>query len=805
MYRAFASLAAAALFVCAATPAVRAQDAPWLSELVNRIDVESTASQVLAELPAGAAQADSIRVLAGYFRSKQPPERLWVINWPGERQADFVDDRADKAVGHLITDRQGEEQYGDDLPWYSGEKLLSTLSRFPHFDYLAPSYYHTGDERYAAALVRDMLDFVEHVPIEKADMYHVQVDLRINPWNWVLLQWRVKRWVDVLYYLRDSPSLSDEDYLRILLHIQRETEWVVPRKVLGLHNGTLGNLTAILYVATAFPEFASAADWYQEAAAFYLAFLDTAFYPGEFLVELTVGYSEGTLLLCLDIFDRLQHDALREQAAAKLERLVDAHVGIMKPNRSLPRYGDHGAYDIRDRLLRKSATLFGRPDLALLADDPERVDAKIAMRSFPPESDPYFLSGYYAMRDGWSESANYLSMDAGPYGTNHHHGDKLSITVSGDGAEFIVDPGTSLYTSINPGPRIDLRPGYHHNVVTVDGVDVNTGWDRHYGFDVLDNRWVTNPTYDFLEGVYEFRNSLVDVIWRRSVFFRKGEYWIIVDALHGDGEHVIESNLQFMIDVTLEDSADGFLATANNGARLDVQRLESSSLDAEVVTGDLEPSPSTFLYQYPTFVDWTRGGRGWVGTFGNESPYAATRSHPAPALVHSGSIELPHYAVTVLTPSRDGALAPPVARLVGGDRDAPGRFSVELSFDDGRTDVLEWRGVEWSDRWRALPKDSAVWLRIYDDRPEEIVMLNASSVGETLVARGLDISFDAPFEGVLRRSPGSESGWSLYGDTILDVLPTVRHFLVGGAAAAQAGQTVRGRPGEWVDLNGEER
>ncbi|MFV1981824.1 MAG: heparinase II/III family protein, partial [Rhodothermia bacterium] len=486
----------------------------WLDDFVTRLDPESRPARLIRALGSNAPRSEIIKAAAGYFRSRDPVLPLWVMPIPAEPDAGFDFDLADKAVDHLITTRAGAEQYGELLPWFSPDKKLNTLSRFPHFDYLAPAYFNSGDERYAEAMVRDMLDFVEHVPISDADRYNVQVEPTINPWNWVLLQWRDKRWIDALVYLRDSPSLSDEDYLRIVRHIWQEIDWLVPHKVLGLHNGTLGNLSTILYAASHFPEARSASMWLSDAGGFFDAFLDLAFYPGEFLVELTLGYSEGTLLMSLNMFENYPDGPAKDAIAVKLERIVDAHVGMMKPDRSLPRYGDHGAYDISDRILRRAARLFGRDDLRRLADEPSNSNPMEARLSFPYESDPYYLSGYYAMRDGWDVDAQYLSMDAGPFGTNHHHGDKLSITVSADGAEFIVDPGTSLYKSIEPGPRIDLRPGYMHNVITVDGVDPNTGWDRHYGFDVLENRWITNERYDYLEGTYEFRNNLIDAIWR---------------------------------------------------------------------------------------------------------------------------------------------------------------------------------------------------------------------------------------------------------------------------------------------------
>jgi hypothetical protein len=682
------------------------QDSTWLTDFVDRFDPESRPAKLAEALGSNASDQELIRALAEHFRSATPVDPLWVMPIPDEVDPEHDVALADKAVDHLITTREGEEQYSELLPWYSEDKKIGTLSRFPHFDYIAPAYFHTGDEKYAAAMVRDMLDFIDHVPISGADKYHVQVNYKINPWNWVLLQWRTKRWIDALVLLRASPSLSDENYLRIVHHIWQEIDWLVPHKVIGLHNGTLGNVSAILYTAINFPEAANASDWLADAGHFFNTFLDVGFYPAEFLIELTLGYSEGTLFMCLSIFDAYPEGPLKEQMGTKLEAIVDAHVGMMKPDRSIPRYGDHGAYDIRDRILRRSARMFDRPDFQTLADEPDRAEFIDGKTSFPYESDPYYLSGYYAMRDGWDDKAQYFSMDAGPFGTNHHHGDKLSITVSADGAEFIVDPGTSLYRSLEPGPRIDLRPGFLHNVITVDGVDPNTGWDRHYGFDVLDNRWLTTDKYDYLEGLYEFRNNLVDVIWRRSVLYIKGEYWIVLDALLGEGSHDVESNFQFAIGSTVATSGTAALATSVTGATLHFTPAPDDGLEPAVVIGDTTYPNTTYLNQYWTWVDWTPGGRGWVGTFGNESPHNPTQTHPAPALLYSGTVDLPHYSVKVLSPSVDGTEQPVGVRWLTRDSDhiqveiTRGNnvdvFDVEIAQREGPRTKLRDDRVRWS-------------------------------------------------------------------------------------------------------------
>ena len=590
----------------------------WLTKFQSQLDPASPVAQAIDDLGENPSRDRIIATAAGYFRSRKPLSPLWEV--PLGTTASPADiASSDLAIDRVITERSGVFTLPEKMPWFDAPKNFYTLSRFPHFDYLMRSYATTQDERYATAMVRDMLDFVENVPLSKSVNYHVQVASNKNPWNWVLLQWRVKRWIDTLAHLRESPSLSDETYLRFTQYLWDEVDWLVPNKILGLHNGTLGNAGTILYASLQYPEARSAAFWQNDATSLLEGFLDMAFYPREFLIELTLGYSEGTLLMCRKMYESLPDSPAKDRITPKLEAIFDAHIGMMKPDRGIPRYGDHGIYDIRERLLRKGAELFDRPDLARIADDGESRDGIAGRQSFPYKSNPYYLSGYYAMRNGWHEDAQYLSMDAGPFGTNHQHGDKLSITVSADGAAFIVDPGTSLYTSAEPGPRNDLRLGFLHNVITIDGIDPNTGWDRHYAFDVLENRWVTNSVYDFLEGTYEYRNNLLDAMWRRSVFFVKDNYWIVLDALYGEGEHQVESNLQFMIGNEVEVDATRARATAPNGASLDLVSIFGAGLKSEVVIGDTNTQDTTFLRQYPKFVDWKLSGRGWVGTFGNNT------------------------------------------------------------------------------------------------------------------------------------------------------------------------------------------
>ena len=763
------------------------QDSDWLPGFLLQLDPNSAIGDEIKLLGEHPLREQVVTSAAKYFRSRPPLTPLWVVPITAPASAQDIE-QANKAVDHIITDRSGEFPLPEKLPWFNAPEKLITLSRFPHFDYLTRAYSSTQDERYAAAMVRDMLDFVENVPLSKSVDYHVQVDANLNPWNWVLLQWRVKRWIDVLAHLRDSPSLADEDYLRILLYMWDEVDWLVPHKILGLHNGTLGNASTILYASLQYPEARQAAFWQADSTALLDGFLDTAFYPREFLIELTLGYSEGTLLMCSAMFEALPDSPAKNRISPKLEAIFDAHVGMMKPDRSIPRYGDHGIYDIRDRVLRKGDQLFDRPDFARIADQSDARERPDAYQSFPFESDPYYLSGYYAMRNGWDIDAQYLSMDAGPFGTNHQHADKLSITLSADGAAFIVDPGTSLYSSAEAGPRYDMRFGFLHNVITIDGIDPNTGWDRHYAFDVLENRWVTNSVYDFLEGTYEFRNNLLDAMWRRSVFFVKDDYWVILDTIYGEGEHEVESNLQFMVGNEIKLDDDRAQALAPNGATLDVLQVLGTDIQPEILIGDTHFPGTTYLTQYPSFVDWQPGGRGWVGSFGNHSPLDPVKTHPAPALLKSGKVKFPFKSVTVITPSIDKQSRQAQARII---EDSPDGFTIEIVTNSKQVDRLSWQLADWPDHSQKISDDSGWWIRKVEGEVTRIILMNKHSVSIDSNEETIKLNFDGPFEGRLDRT---ENGWTITPDAYNAVTPKLLNFEVTRDGRVESFRTENAQP-----------
>ena len=730
----------------------------WLPEFISQLDPGSDIARQITQID---SEPEQIRVLASHFRQQAHLQPLWIIPFPDQRDPKHDTAKADNAVNGLIWTMYGSQHLSSPLPWFDPDKKVRTLARFPHFDYLAPAYFHTQNEKYARLMVQHIEDFIANAPIEEAANMTVQTEYTVNPWNWVLLLWRISRWIDALTYLQTSPSMSDAGYLQTLNHLWKEVDWLVPRMYLGLHNGTLGNIRAVLYAGLNFPEAKNSALWLQEGLSTFKGFLNGYFYPGEVSVELTLGYSASVLGQCLTILAGLPEGAgagLKEPLA----RLVDGHFGLMKPDRSLPRYGDHGAYDIRPLFLQQAIRVFDRKDWQqVAAGQDEIIDP--AFLSWPAQSRPYYLSGYYAMRDGWGADAQYLSIDSGPFGTNHQHSDKLSITLSAESADFIVDPGTSIYNSTESGPRYDLRFGFLHNVITIDGIDPNAGWDMHYQFDAQQNHWITNPVFDFVSGEYDFRANMLDAIWRRSVYYRRGEYWIIADRLAGGGEREIESNFQFSIGMQVEPSGRTVRATAPNQAQLVVYATDEI-LQPRVVTGDTSFPGTTHPIREPN-IDHIAGGRGWVGTFGNFTPLNPHHSHPAPALVYAGTAELPFSTARVLVPSRDKKVRPMhVSQIINSQQQL--RIKIEHSGElQGTIDIWDMQLTDMPPLYEHWQKDSNFWLRLFNQNIREIALVNRRELVFENTLASVRIAFSEPVAATISKK---ESGWRIDIDSFVE-------------------------------------
>ena len=142
--------------------------------------------------------------------------------------------------------------------------------------------------------------------------------------------------------------------------------------------------------------------------------------------------------------------------------------------------------------------------------------------------------------------------DAGPFGrgrAGHSHSDTLSLTVSLDSQELLIDPATYTYVG-DPAWRNWFRGSAAHNTVRIDGRDQARPSGSPFGWasspQVEIHSWVTGPSSDYLDAScrYDGRRH------RRRFFLIKGEklpgtgggqLLFVLDELDGPaGTHTLE-------------------------------------------------------------------------------------------------------------------------------------------------------------------------------------------------------------------------------------------------------------------------
>jgi uncharacterized heparinase superfamily protein len=140
----------------------------------------------------------------------------------------------------------------------------------------------------------------------------------------------------------------------------------------------------------------------------------------------------------------------------------------------------------------------------------------------------------------------------------------LSFELYFDGEDFIVDPGSYVYTS-HPQERNLFRSTAYHNTVRVDEKEQNRiPADDLFRMDSDSHprliKWQSDTDCDVFEGIHDGYARLENPVShaRRIVFDKKLLTWEITDTFDGEGEHLLEWYFHPApgIEVDIDSSAD---------------------------------------------------------------------------------------------------------------------------------------------------------------------------------------------------------------------------------------------------------
>ena len=272
--------------------------------------------------------------------------------------------------------------------------------------------------------------------------------------------------------------------------------------------------TEIGIAALLFPEFRFSEQLLMLTSRRYKWIVDAFFYPDGFHKDTSLRSQLEAVTdfaRFLQTYNKVQHPRhfqCAEQIKTFLEKQLEACFYIRQPDLSFPLVGAN-VPDNLDVVELNNINNFNQKNC-----DPQTLSYAL----------PY--TGYYIMRDSWASDAQYLLFDSGPLGKPGYE-DKLSLVLHAHGRQLITHDRGNRYSDSSS------TASERHNVILIDGkrqpIEPEIVPDP-------DTRWITTSEFDFVEGWYK----TFDYHHKRSIFYVKGEYFILHDLVLADGKHSLE-------------------------------------------------------------------------------------------------------------------------------------------------------------------------------------------------------------------------------------------------------------------------
>ncbi|WP_162418808.1 heparinase II/III family protein [Cyclobacterium roseum] len=451
-------------------------------------------------------------------------ERMRLENLATEKDMEM----ADNALAHIMVGQPAYPPFyvGEDIDWgsrpVSDNEWVWQLNRMTFWDAMAKAYWQTGEEKYARAWVRQMMDWVEKNPRDEAHHY---------AWRSIEAGIRGHRWTNLFQYFLDSPSFTPEALVDFLAAVHEHADFLMTKYSKG-SNWALMEAEGLAFIAMTFPEFKESKAWMEEAISRFSKEITHQVYPDGHQRELAFGYHMGSIRWFLRTYELAEMNGkgnlFPDTYLQMIEKMAAVPMKLAFPNGTSPQFGDAwtgnpGQY--YDRLLEWAA-LFDRSDFTYVATEGQKGE-KPAATAFA-----YPHSGLYSMRSSWNPEAICLVLKCGPNGGGHSQPDNGTFELYAGGRNLTPDSGSFIYSG-DPEGRAWFRQSKVHQTLTLNGENI--------AYEPRLLLWQPGENHDLL--VVENQNY-EGLAHRRAVIFFDHSFFILIDEAIGDFSGILDLNFQ---------------------------------------------------------------------------------------------------------------------------------------------------------------------------------------------------------------------------------------------------------------------
>lgn len=514
--------------------------------LLDRITLDEPTLQTINSI---SDENEQEKALLNYFRSRKnvfhPVKREEKANSLGKTATTSDFEVADDALKHIFVGQSAYPRFfcGDDINWgfrpVPDNEWVWQLNRMSFWNSMAKVYWHTGDEKYAKAWGKQLVDWVRKNPNDKEHAY---------AWRSIEAGIRGNSWCGLYQYFIDSPSFTPEVLVTFLNSLYDHASYLMTKYSSG-SNWALMEAEGIAAIAILFPEFKEARQWNQEAFRRLNIEIDKQVHPDGHQNELAMGYHVGSINWFLRSYELAKmngiDDSFPQSYVDKIEKMCEVPMKLCNPDGTAVQFGDAwtGKPGQYKSLFGKWASLFNRDDFRYLATDGKEGKA--------PEKTAFALpqSGLYSMRSDWDKDAIFLALKCGPNGGWHSQPDNGTFSLYAGGRILMPDAGCYVYSG-DPEGRAWFRQTSVHQTLTLNNKDSNYApkllhWENGDNLDIL---VVENESYD-------------NLTHRRAVLFVDKRYFILLDEAYGSATGDIGLHFQLGTGAAVTDKDNFFVRT----------------------------------------------------------------------------------------------------------------------------------------------------------------------------------------------------------------------------------------------------
>lgn len=505
-----------------------------------------------------------------------------------------------------------------DLTNNADVKVPWELSRCHHLLWLGEAYLITKDDKYAREIVDQIENWISENPLMYSINWTCAMDVAIRAVNWLYAVNMIisSDCIDDSFTKKMAQSLFEHGF-----YIYNNLEKTFPYSA----NHYASNITGLLFVGQFLHDTKQGKKWWRFALSEYLMEVRDQVLPSGAHFEHSTSYHR--LMTELFVYPYIMMLRLGQKIPLdihfRIKKMFEFIVYYTKPNGMSPIIGDNDdgrllpfiRCDFRDHqyLLGIASLLFtdniynkyiskGDVDSFFLVNQVSKKDLLKSSDSIKKISSKLYAdAGFAIMRSedlylffNNSPISKFPELNKIVHGT-HTHADALSFELSIGNDDFIIDPGSYLYTA-SLDKRNEFRSSRKHNTITIDNndqleiVEENPFCIKGY-HETKEIKFGLNKKQQKLESEFDWNLSSGEKgIHKRTIEISCKKDFQVLDELIFLKPHVYTWYYHFAPNLSIEQYADNILLITAENKKLNIQFDCKEIFSAQIIDDNVSPS-----------------------------------------------------------------------------------------------------------------------------------------------------------------------------------------------------------------------